>query len=362
MVIRLPAVLLVLLAACGGKVGTTGQTINCGKESPCVDVEVANTEGDSTPIPNPDPDRNGGPVSLCTQSHISIDCPTQEGYSVSSSHGTTKSAAEQHVIEMYEARSDHGGGVHPRGTVSVHVTRKGHHELVLGSYEPVDFIVKAEPGAFIDRVTLNGYNQHTVVAPAGTDIVDKSNSGGSSCYDTNTCQSILAGGYTDFAGCYRITKVEIGDEPAPCSYPAMPWTPYAFTYDRAESDCTGGERYVRYDAAYQKWVGAELCSATRYKLFLGETKDGIFHEIGDGAGHGQDHCELANPNFTIPNEDEITSGTCKSCAVQMGDWEFPGAVPVYERATFGQPFDLITWPEHNIYTSRWYECGVSIPN
>ena len=358
---RIPAILLLLVAACGGKVVTTIQS-SCGDQASCVaPVETGDTF--TTPVGSASTSSTkGGPTSICTQSHITIDCPTEEGYTVSSSKGTTKSAAEQHVIEMYEARSDHSVGFHPRGSVSVHISRQGHHELVLGSYEPVDFVIEAEPGAFIDRVTLGGYNHHTAKTPAGTEVIDQSGSGGSSCYEATSCQSILSSGYTDFAGCYRITKIDIGDEPAPCSYPAMPWSRYDFTYDRAESGCAGGARWVHYDTAYKKWVGAELCSPSRYKLFLGETQDGVFHELGDTAGDGQDHCELVNPNFTIPNEDEITSGTCKTCASQMGDWESPGPVPVYTRANFGQPFELISWPENNVYTSLWYECGVSIGN
>jgi hypothetical protein len=117
---------------------------------------------------------------------------------------------------------------------------------------------------------------------------------------------------------------------------------------------------VSYDTHYAKWVGVELCSATQYKIYLGETKEGTFHEIGDFAGDGQDHCELVNPGFTIPNEDDITSGGCTSCASNM-TWDNPGPVPVYSRLRFGDPFLLGTWPEYNLYTSRWYRCGVSIP-
>jgi hypothetical protein len=137
------------------------------------------------------------------------------------------------------------------------------------------------------------------------------------------------------------------------------WKKLAFTYDRAQTACAGGERFVRKSERYRKWVGVELCSATRYKIFLGESVEGTFHEIGDFAGHGQDHCELVSPTFTMPNEDEITAA-CPSCDVEMAGWQRPGAVPVYSRAVFGEAFELQTWPEHNLYTSSWYECGVAI--
>lgn len=130
-------------------------------------------------------------------------------------------------------------------------------------------------------------------------------------------------------------------------------------WDRALTDCTAAF-YVRFDARYQKWVGVMPCNPTRYKIMLGETKDGMFHEIGDFAGGGEDHCELVSPSFSLPNEDDITSGGCTSCRSQM-TWERPGEVPVYSRSMFGDAFELRSWPEHNLYTSRWYECGVSIP-
>ena len=150
--------------------------------------------------------------------------------------------------------------------------------------------------------------------------------------------------------------------PPPALPPEGPktWESYTFAYDRAFTDCAGGARYVAYDVRYSKWVGVELCSPTKYKIYLGEAKDGVFHEIGDFAGDGQDHCEIVNPTFTIPNEDEITSGGCASCASQM-TWDNPGPVPVYTREWFGEAFTLETWPQYNLYTSRWYSCGVSIP-
>lgn len=36
-------------------------------------------------------------------------------------------------------------------------------------------------------------------------------------------------------------------------------------------------------------------------------------------------------------------------------------VPVYTRNKVGEPFTLQTWPEHNLYTSSSYTCGVAIP-
>ncbi len=127
--------------------------------------------------------------------------------------------------------------------------------------------------------------------------------------------------------------------------------------------CSGAE-HVIHNAAYGVWVEVVLCSPDRYDLLLGASQAGPFYKIGDTAGHGQDHCELVNPGFTIPNEDDINSGSCSTCAAAGA-----GSVvnipelfetPMYVRAHFGEPFELTPSADRwGIHTSCWYECGVS---
>ena len=141
------------------------------------------------------------------------------------------------------------------------------------------------------------------------------------------------------------------------------WVPNAFTDAGADTPCDG-DRFVRYDEGYGLFVGVSLCSATRYKIFLGESADGIFYQIGDYAGHGQDHCELVSPSFTIPNEDDMTSGGCVDCATSADtDWyQNPVGTQGYSRGSYGDSFQFEpTWPQYNLYTVGWYECGISIP-
>jgi len=149
--------------------------------------------------------------------------------------------------------------------------------------------------------------------------------------------------------------------PPPPTPPTPPtegeWIAYDFeTY--GTSECTG-ERFVRYQPAYDRWVGAVLCgSAERYKLYLSARQDDLFFEIADYAGHGQDHCELVNPKFYLPNEDDITSGGCTNCA--LGDLVDVVGAPVYARNYYGESFRLTTSQDWADLTTTWYECGVAI--
>ncbi len=77
---------------------------------------------------------------------------------------------EVHVIGVYEARGDHGGGVHPTGSATVHVERTGPQVLVLSSYEPVNWKVSAVPGADIQYILALGYHAQSVEAPPGVEV------------------------------------------------------------------------------------------------------------------------------------------------------------------------------------------------
>jgi hypothetical protein len=136
------------------------------------------------------------------------------------------------------------------------------------------------------------------------------------------------------------------------------WEQHDFASAPSSTPCNG-ERWVRFDSSYGVWVGAVLCSPHAYKLFLSDTEDGTYYEIGDTAGNGQDHCELVSPSFTIPDEDDVTSGGCPACGTGPMVLSEPEAV--YSRGYFGQCFAFQpAWPA-NTYSVQWYECGVTIP-
>jgi hypothetical protein len=137
------------------------------------------------------------------------------------------------------------------------------------------------------------------------------------------------------------------------------WESHSFDAAESNTPCAG-ERYVKYLPTYSKWVGVVLCTPNRYKIFLGESKEGTFYETGDDNGHGQDQCELVNPEFTISNDDDIKSGGCSACDIS-NDFAPPLVGKGYTRSGFGEQFAFETPVSAGAYTSTWYECGVAIP-
>ncbi len=292
---------------------------------------------------------------------------------------------EVHVIGVYETRSDHSGGYHPTGDGRVRIERPGKHVLVLSAYEPTDWQVTLAPGARVEAVTLIGYHAQTVnlkdvpiTHDTGCGYSYPYNGGG--C-DTNVLLDLAAthagADVTSFHGCYHASDWTLhadGTASSNCD------TGGGYQVDELYADCGGGggsgdwepkhfetyspaactgERFVRRDEHYGVWVGAILCGANGYKLYMSDAADAPFLEIADYAGHGQDHCELVNPAFTIPDEDDITSGGCTACSV--GDLVDLIDVPVYARARFGEPFERVTSRFWADLTTTVYSCGVSIP-
>jgi hypothetical protein len=298
-------------------------------------------------------------------------------------------APEVNVFGVYETRSDHGAGVHPTGAAGVTIDRPGVHRLVLSAYEPTNWHVTLSLGASVESIYLTGYYAQTVDLPGVPVVIDTfANGGGFACgysypYNGQGCDTnqLLArveakvGPVTTFSGCYRATQWALrtdGTAKSDCDTAAGyqqddlvrgcratgRWEKAAFTtHDPAA--CTG-DRFIRRDERYGVWVGAILCGDARhYKLYMSAERDQAFLQIADYAGHGQDHCELVNPAFSIPNEDDITSGGCTACSV--GDLVDVIGVPVYARAMFGQPFARVTSREWADLTTKTYACGVAIP-
>ena len=91
---------------------------------------------------------------------------------------------------------------------------------------------------------------------------------------------------------------------------------------------------------------------------MSKTETGTYYQIADYAGHGQDQCELVNPNFSIPNEDDITSGGCSTCL--LGSLVDVQNEQVFARARFGEVFKFVTSVFWGDLTTNSYSCGVPI--
>ncbi|KAF1372021.1 hypothetical protein PFLUV_G00277150 [Perca fluviatilis] len=69
------------------------------------------------------------------------------------------------------------------------------------------------------------------------------------------------------------------------------WTQFPFKTD-SYSDCHG-QQYVK-RTWYRKFVGVQLCNSLRYKIYLSDSLNGNFYNIGDQTGFGEDHCQFVD--------------------------------------------------------------------
>ncbi|XP_030605012.1 target of Nesh-SH3-like isoform X6 [Archocentrus centrarchus] len=124
------------------------------------------------------------------------------------------------------------------------------------------------------------------------------------------------------------------------------WTQFPFKTD-SYSDCHG-KQYVK-RTWYRKFVGVQLCNSLRYKIYLSDTLNGKFHNIGDQTGFGEDHCQFV---------DSFLDGRTGR---QLRADQLPSRHGFY-RALRQEPvhFGEIGGHSHVNYVS-WYECGTPIP-
>ncbi|XP_035533405.1 target of Nesh-SH3-like isoform X3 [Morone saxatilis] len=124
------------------------------------------------------------------------------------------------------------------------------------------------------------------------------------------------------------------------------WTQFPFKTD-SYSDCHG-KQYVK-RTWYRKFVGVQLCNSLRYKIYLSDSLNGKFHNIGDQTGFGEDHCQFV---------DSFLDGRTGR---QLRADQLPSR-PGFYRAMRQEPvhFGQIGGHSHVNYVS-WYECGTPIP-
>lgn len=290
------------------------------------------------------------------------------------------------VIGIYQTLQASSGS----SDAAVQLDVPGVHTLVVSAYEPTTWHIYPGPGVTIDKIYLTGHGKQTTdVTWLPVVVEDYADGGPSLCgysypYNGQGCDTDAlfahvaqeVGPVTTFHGCYQATKwwqhadgsvtsdcdtasgYHQDEYLGTCGSDDSAWQPSNFT--TLAAPLCDGPRYVKFDAAYQLWVGAIQCGAPqRYKLYLSDAADQPFLQVADYAGHGQDHCELVNPAFTIPDEDDITSGGCTQCSI--GNLVDVQDEPVYVRAVFGEPFKRVTSVAWADLTTTFYACGVSIP-
>ncbi|XP_034417547.1 LOW QUALITY PROTEIN: target of Nesh-SH3-like [Cyclopterus lumpus] len=124
------------------------------------------------------------------------------------------------------------------------------------------------------------------------------------------------------------------------------WTQFPFKSDDF-SECNG-KQYVK-RTWYRKFVGIQLCNSLRYKIYLSDSLNGKFYNIGDQSGHGEDHCQFV---------DSFLDGRTGN---QMFAEQLPSR-PGFYRALRQEPvhFGEMGGKSHVTYVG-WYECGTPIP-
>uniref|UniRef100_A0A673HDS3 Target of Nesh-SH3-like n=1 Tax=Sinocyclocheilus rhinocerous TaxID=307959 RepID=A0A673HDS3_9TELE len=124
------------------------------------------------------------------------------------------------------------------------------------------------------------------------------------------------------------------------------WTQFPFKTD-SYSECNG-KQYVK-RTWYRKFVGIQLCNSLRYKIYLSDSLNGKFYNIGDQTGHGEDHCQFV---------DSFLDGRT---GTQLPADQLPNR-PGFYRAMRQEPvhFGQIGGNSHITYVA-WYECGTPIP-
>lgn len=307
------------------------------------------------------------PRRICGAALSADDCTSEQ---VQRYRSETADGLEVLVVGNYEAADARGA----TGHATVIDTRTAAHVLLVTGYEATEWTIEKAEGSGLTAVYRTGYETQTIVAPADVTVspTQRRSCGYSWPYDGQGCDThdVLADAESfsghpvdQLVGCYASSHFTVKDD-VECTSdegPSSEWQQFDFERDPATSACPNGVRYATYSSEYRRWIGAETCTPDSYKLYLAFNKYTFFMPIVDGAGFGQDHCELVNPAFELPNEDEITSGGCTECSIEPWRIGEVGSGSVFARDTLGQPFEpQREWPAQS-YTASLYRCGVSIP-
>jgi hypothetical protein len=148
-------------------------------------------------------------------------------YEYSHYEHSSAGSTQLHVVGIYEVATPTGSTERREGKVDVRVTRPGPSVLLLSSYEPTTWNVIVEPGAYVERIVLNGFHAQSVSAPEGTPVESYAADPDTGAwlgygyawpsYDAlgliETAQALTGLELTSFRGCYASDGFQI-DTPA----------------------------------------------------------------------------------------------------------------------------------------------------
>ncbi|XP_078492260.1 uncharacterized protein LOC100183060 isoform X2 [Ciona intestinalis] len=141
----------------------------------------------------------------------------------------------------------------------------------------------------------------------------------------------------------------------PTTSPVEQIGPDWFYYDFMIEDDPGcnecnGTKLVRELPSYvgPKLAGIVLCNTTKYKIFLGSTLRSVFRNVADGAGSGEDHCELIGSS---------------DLALEVGDHSHCRGLLGFTRHRWHEPLQLGPFGQerHLFYSPSYYKCNIYIP-
>lgn len=150
-------------------------------------------------------------------------------------------------------------------------------------------------------------------------------------------------------------------ESQPPATGGVDWEQYDFMIGEPSLLTCTGDKYVRWNATYKKWVGVVLCSAEKYNILLGPSQGGEFFLTADGHGHGLDHCELIDASILLGDSDEsLASSVCPDCSIT--GVLVPTGKKIFARDRSGEKFCFGINPSNWGYLTNYgLSCGVRVP-